>query len=168
MVQTFYKRTGYNISFCTSDYYYDKEFNYHTLQLNKGMVGEFNNCEVLLTENYDQIEEEFNSIRLEYPNRQPETIKIKVIIDLKRYLSTLPNKRINELISHLWSSAKYIVTFTGQGYFNIPKPKWKWKYVNDTYEMAIEIIEKDSFLNQYFVFLSPSGITLDEISMEIL
>ena len=72
MVQTFYKRTGCNISFCTTDYYYDKEYNYHTLQLNKGMVGESNNCEVLLTENYDQIEEEFISIRLEYPNRLPE------------------------------------------------------------------------------------------------
>jgi hypothetical protein len=168
MVQTFYKRTGCNISFCTADYYHDKELSCHSLQINKGDVGQLYRFELLMTDNCDQIEEEFNSIRLEYPNRQPETIKIKVIIDLKRYLSTLPNKRINELISHLWNSAKYIVTFTGQGNFNIPKPKWKWKYVNETYEMAIEIIEKDSFLTQYFVFLSPSGITLDEIKIEEL
>ena len=120
----------------------------------------------VITESYSEIEEVYRNIQTKYPDKQPETIKIRLIIDLKDYVKRLSAKRLNELFLHLWKSARYISWYSGQGYFNVFEPNENTKPVEDKYEMALEIIEKDSFLSQYFAFLSPSGVKLDEIKLE--
>lgn len=169
MVQIFYKKSGYNYSFCTADYYQDKELKNHSLQLNKGNVGELNNCEVLVTDNYYQIEAAFNSIKLEYPDKQPETIKIKLIIDLKDFVQTLANqKRLQTFILHLWQTARFAILFSGQNLFYVPEPNRNTKLVDNKYEMEFEIIEKHSFFAQFFALSSYCGIKLHQIKVEEL
>ena len=84
MVQIFYKKSGCNYSFCTTDYSFDEEHNIHFLDVNEGDVGMTYSFDPVMTKSYSEIEEVFDSIKIKYPDNQPETQKIKLTIKISR------------------------------------------------------------------------------------
>jgi len=171
MVNLNYKIEGNQYYYCTyrESRYTSREKPFYCLEINKGKIGTISNFDPLVTENYKEIEEEIEKIRKEYPDPQPETIKIKLIIDIRESLQKQTTGSYYEKVLHLWKAVQFVTLYSGLGTFALEPPKSTIKPNNEKFELEFYVIDKDLFYKVFIEEMSvPLGITDEMIKIQNL
>ena len=161
MIQIYYKISDEIIKFHSTIYEFDDTSNIHFLSYNEGIVGEENNFETFITEDYSKIEKFLEDIKLKYPDKIIERKKYKLSLFIDEDLKKLSSKRFEDLLNNFMSAAKYASYSSGQWEFN----KVVLNHNKNEYFIHIELIDKNLFFELFLYLISFSGLVENDFKI---